>query len=583
MPTAMRARVAQPLSVYSLSSVELLDSAWKRQLDRAVLVYSGLADDDILYGFRARSGTPSAGRPLTGWCETDSAVVFGQWLSGLARLAALTGREDLRAKAIRLMQGWADTLGPDGESPLDHYGFDKTLCGLVDIGVYLREESAWPLALRLSRWAEANLDRSNVPAVPADPALHSGLVPEWYTLSENLYRAYLFTGETEFADFARVWHYDAYWDQFAESSRPSDAWGVHAYSHLNTFSSAAAAYEVSGDKALLGVIQHAHEFFTQSQCYATGGYGPAERIQPAGGLGYSLDSRMDSFEAPCGSWAVFKLARYLQRFTGQASPGDWVERLLFNGVGAALGMEPDGRHFYYADYRPAGSVKAHNRDTFACCSGSYLQAVSDYAAQIYLESSDGININQFIPSRLRSEIGSGGVEIEVYADLPFDDRVTVHVLSSAPEPWKLRVRQPQWALTSTVEVNGAATEFDLVDGWLVIDRSWEGSTQVDVRFAREWQRVPVDHEHPSRVAVTLGPAVFVLDAWRHENTPGYPVPVGDADELGSFAVTDGHGSSFDARLRLFRDLPANWSYRMYFDAEPVALYEHHPDVELSNQ
>src|ERR1041384_8146604 len=43
----------------------------------------------------------------------------------------------------------------------------------------------------------------------------SGRPGEWYTLSENLYRAYLVTGDAKFKTFAAAWHYDPYWNKFA--------------------------------------------------------------------------------------------------------------------------------------------------------------------------------------------------------------------------------------------------------------------------------------------------------------------------------------------------------------------------------
>ncbi len=100
---------------------------------------------------------------------------------------------------------------------------------------------------------------------------------EWYTLPENLYRACQLTGNPKFKDFGDAWLYHAYWNKFADTSRPSDAQGVHAYSHVNTFSSAAMAYAASGDERYLTIIKNAYDYLQNTQCYATGGYGP-ERI-----------------------------------------------------------------------------------------------------------------------------------------------------------------------------------------------------------------------------------------------------------------------------------------------------------------
>ena len=78
-------------------------------------------------------------------------------------------------------------------------------------------------------------------------------------------------------------------------ARPPDTFGIHAYSHCNTFSSAAMAYAVTGENHYLQIIKNAYDFFQQTQCFATGGYGPAERILPMdGALG---DSQIPSDRA----------------------------------------------------------------------------------------------------------------------------------------------------------------------------------------------------------------------------------------------------------------------------------------------
>ena len=43
---------------------------------------------------------------------------------------------------------------------------------------------------------------------------------EWYTLSENLYRAYLATGDARYREFAAVWEYPEYWDIYLRHADP---------------------------------------------------------------------------------------------------------------------------------------------------------------------------------------------------------------------------------------------------------------------------------------------------------------------------------------------------------------------------
>src|SRR6185312_3774032 len=111
---------------------------------------------------------------------------------------------------------------------------------------------------------------------------------EWYTLSENLYRAYLVTGDKKYRDFAAVWEYKDYWDIYAKNGdifekQPFynvDGLWYHAYSHVNTLSSAGAAYLVKGEPHYLDTLKNAYTFLQNTEVFATGGYGPEERLLP---------------------------------------------------------------------------------------------------------------------------------------------------------------------------------------------------------------------------------------------------------------------------------------------------------------
>ena len=88
---------------------------------------------------------------------------------------------------------------------------------------------------------------------------------------------------------------------------------------------------------------NAADYLQREQCFATGGFGPDELLLPHDRLLERLGNTHNTFETQCGSWAVFKLVKYLISFTGDAKYGDWVERLILNRLGASLPMTSDGR------------------------------------------------------------------------------------------------------------------------------------------------------------------------------------------------------------------------------------------------
>jgi len=579
------------LEPFDYDGVRLLDSRWQMQYQAARDFYYAISDDDILHGFRRAAGLPAPGAPLGGWCSQTTGGVFGQWLSGMARMCKATGDGAMRDKAVRLMTEWAKTVKPDGDCGMRHYPYDKLVCGLVDLQLYAGHQQAIVALEKVTDFAIKNFNRDNMLADPAQNRGYYGRPQEWYTLSENLYRAYRLTGNPTFKTFGDAWLYHAYWNKFADTAAPVDAQGVHAYSHVNTFSGAAMAYAVSGDASYLRIIRNAYDYLQNAQCYATGGYGPNERFMaPDGSLGRALDSRTDTFETACGSWAGFKLSRYLIQFTGEARYGDWAERLLYNGIGAALPIATGGRNFYYSDYRVGSGMKVYNWDAWTCCSGTYIQDVTDYHNLIYFHDASDLYVNLYVPSRLTWNRGSGRVAITQETTYPEGDTSTFTIALSPAARFALRFRVPSWASGASIAVNGVKADVPCTPGtWATVARTWTSGDRVEVRIPLRWRMVAVDRQHPERVAVVRGPVVFVLEAAYHD--PYFRLPERD-DDLETWLVQDAAGpptavltppdpgrvassavfrvvppdkSPVRLKFRPFYDVPEAYPYAMYFD------------------
>jgi len=570
------------ISAFDYDGVRLGKSRWRDQYQRGRDFYFGVSNDDILHGFRAAAQLPAPGRPLGGWCAQNSNTVFGQWLSGMARMAKATGDTAIRDKADYLVTEFDKTVPADGNCRMGHYPFEKLICGLVDLHRYTDHPQAMRLADRVTDWAIKSFDRTRLPASPQPWENHSGKPLEWYTVPENLFRAYAETGNAKFRDFAEVWLYHPYWNKFAETSSPTDASGVHAYSHVNTFSSAAMAYAVTGDEKYLRIIRNAYDFLQNSQTYATGGFGPVERIMPQGSLGKALDYQPNSFEAPCGSWAGFKLCHYLTQFSGEARYGDWAERLLYNGIGAALEINGAGRHFYYADYRVGAGVKIFSRNAYTCCSGTYIQDVVDFHNQIYYKSPDDLYVSLYVPSEVTWKRPEGDVTLLQETQYPVDETTTLSLRMARSTQFGLRMRVPQWARDVSVKINGTAAQVTATPGtWASINRLWNDGDKVELRIPLKMRYQPVDAQHPKRVAIVRGPVVLVQEGNVHE--PIFKLPDNDEDlnkqlvparEPGSFKFVPPDGANVQALFHPFYSIIEALYYRMYFDLDklPVVLW-----------
>jgi DUF1680 family protein len=567
------------LEPFDYRGVRLLPSRWLDQYQQTRDYYLTVSNDDILNGYRVAAGLPAPGKPLGGWCAKNSDEVFGQWLSGFSRMYCATGDQAVRDKAAHLLEEWGKTVGTDGNCRMGLYGYDKLVCGLVDLQVYAGITAAAPLLEGTMGWAMRTFSPERT---AASPDRINGRPAEWYTFAENVYRAHELTGYPEYKQFADTYLYHSFWDKFAGTDAPTDAYHVHAYSHANSLSSAAMAYQVTGDPAYLLVVRNAYDYLQDTQCYATGGYGPMERwVPPDGTLGRSLEARNASFETVCGSWAGFKISRYLTRFTGEARYGDWAEWLLYNGVGAALPIAEGGKHFYYSDYRVTGGLKVYKVSRYACCSGSLAQCVADYHNLIYYRDGQGLYVNLYVPSEVTWKGPSGDVKLVQKTAYPEEETSTLSLAMGKPARFSLSFRVPEWAPGATAAVNGADFQLEARPGtWAEIARTWASGDEVRIRIPMALKMAPVDRQHPRRVAVVRGPVVLVMDDWVFEEIPRLPEPseldkwlVADA-KPGVFKIAEIDGRKLQARFRPFYAVGEVTPYRMYhdLDAPPIPVW-----------
>lgn len=232
-------QILEPFNYYG---VTLDGGDLQRQFDDVRSYYLRIPNDDLLKGFRLRAGRAAPGADLGGWYTADVGHIFGQLISGYSRMYAATGDARCRDKVDSLLDEWASCIEPDGyfyysRQPTFHYTYDKMVGGLVDAYLYCGNEFALEHLSRITDWAIKNLDRTRA---------YMDTKSEWYTLSENLYRAYVATGDPKYRDFAAVWEYTEYWNLFADRKNiferqpfdNTDGLWYHAYSHVNTRASA---------------------------------------------------------------------------------------------------------------------------------------------------------------------------------------------------------------------------------------------------------------------------------------------------------------------------------------------------------
>ena len=505
---------ATRLKQFSYGDVKLNPGPLKAQFDHTLNYYLALEEDRILKVYRQRTGLAAPGADMGGWYDPTGFApghCFGQWVSAFARFYAATGDERCRRKVERLVDGFDQTLNGTRSFYDDHpfrgYCYDKHVLGLTEAYKLAGIDRAKQILARATDQAVKFLPPKA--ETRQEQARHPHKDPrytwdECYTLPENLFLAHEAMQDERYLEMARKYLHDKpYFEPLARGENVLP--GLHAYSHVNALSSAARAYEVLNDQKYLQTITSAWNMLESTQWFASSGWGPNEEfVQPAKGLlGKSIFTTRNHFETPCGSYAQFKLARYLMRFTNQSRYGDGLELMLYNGILAARPMGPDGQTFYYSDYGPLAR-KGFHPSRWPCCAGTYPQVVVDYLISAYLHDDDGIYVNLYIPSEVKWK------SVRLVQETTYPEQGASQITVRGAGDFAIRLRRPQWAKAISVQVNAEPQRLTADSrGFVEVRRQWKDQDSIRIEIPLDEHQEPVDHEHPELVAVMRGPVMMV--------------------------------------------------------------------------
>ena len=519
-----------PLEEFGYGDVAMASEAHEAQLMNTHDVLMALSEDSLLKPFRQMSGMAAPGEELGGWYNYDPdydyrkafdegfapGCTFGQWVSALARVYAITGEEATREKVLRLNRLYAETITGDfyEKNRFPGYTYDKLLLGLIDSHLYVKDPQALAILEHTTNTALPHLPGHAVEhgaqwRMDKDPKDESWTWDEFYTMPENLFLAYKRGAGQRYFDMGMQYLDDKPW--FDPLSRNENVLaGRHAYSHVNSLSSAMMAYLVAGSEKHLRAAQNAFAML-EAQSYATGGWGPDETLRAPGSSDVyaSLTNTHHSFETPCGSYAHFKLTRYLLRVTRDGHYGDSMERMMYNTVLGAMPLQENGENFYYADYNFDGK-RVYKEARWACCSGTLPQVAADYRINVYLRGPQAVYVNLYVPSTLQWNEGKAALSLTQEGEYPYDERVRFAVTSSEPKELTLHFRIPGWAEGAEIYVNGTRQAGLAVPGqFAAVRREWKTGDRVELEIPLKMRLESIDAQHADTMALLRGPLVLM--------------------------------------------------------------------------
>jgi len=185
----------------------------------------------------------------------------------------------------------------------------------------------------------------------------------------------------------------------------------------------------------------------------------------------------------------------------------------------------------------------------------------------------------FVPSEVTWTRAGRDVKLAQETRYPEAESSTLRLEMKSPTTFALKFRVPSWARDVSVKVNDVATQLECKPGtWASIEREWKSGDRVEIRIPLAARMLPVDRQHPNRVAVARGPVALVLEAAYHD--AAFRLPESD-DELNKWLVADSapgifkvqppDGSRVRSLFRPFYTVEENYPYKIYFDKDKLPI------------
>jgi DUF1680 family protein len=217
---------------------------------------------------------------------------------------------------------------------------------------------------------------------------------------------------------------------------------------------------------------------------------------------------------------------------------DVLEKILYNGLISGVGM--DGKSFFYTNAMQVKnnfhhhSLEPERSGWFecSCCPTNVTRLLPSVPGYVYAQNGNSLFVNLFINSNSAVNINGQAVDIEQQNNYPWQGDLKFIVSpKKGSVPFALKVRIPGWAMNEAIPsdlysytsksdnkivitVNGTPAEYNMENGYAVLNRTWKKNDVVQVNLPMEVRRVKANDklkEDIGKVALQRGPLMYCAE------------------------------------------------------------------------
>jgi DUF1680 family protein len=499
-----------------LDKVKLQDPDFVCRRDLAKRYISDFDVGRLMHTFRVNAGISSGAEPLSGWEAPDCGLrghFVGHFLSACSKFAFAEKDEYLKSKAYEIVDILETCAKPNGylsafeEEKLDvlefeedrgawapYYTLHKILQGLIDCYIYLNNTKALLYAKNIAYYIQGRFAKLSQWKI--DGLLRCTKVNpqnEFGGIGDALYSLYEITRDIENLRLAHVFDRGYFIDPLAFGKDVLE--NLHANTHLPMIIAAMHRYNIGGESKYQTAAVNFYEYLL-GRTFANGNSSSkatafikdavSEKSEHWGKCDDLSDALTGGESESCCAHNTERILQQLLGWTGSVEFLDHLETLKYNAVLNSCSQE-SGLSQYHQPMGTGVTKKFSGlTDTFWCCTGSGIEAMSELQKNIWFKDQDTILLNAFISSTVEwKEIGA---VISQFSDFPDSETSTLVIHLQKPAEFKLMLKE---ASVKTVKLNSQEIAITKENGFIIIRRVFKDNDQIEIEISASLSLVPL--------------------------------------------------------------------------------------------
>jgi DUF1680 family protein len=311
----------------------------------------------------------------------------------------------------------------------------------------------------------------------------------------------------------------------------------HAVRAMYLYSGMADVAALTGDSAYIKAIDKIWNNMVGKKMYvqgSIGAVGDGERF----GDNYELPNATAYNETCAAIGSVFWNQRMFL-LHGDSKYIDVMEKTLYNGLISGVGL--DGKSFFYTNAMQVSN--SYNQPdlerersgwfTCSCCPTNVVRLLPSIPGYMYAQNGTDVYVNLFISGTVNLSVNKKSFKIIQQNNYPWDGGLAFTIDPASAMDMNLKIRIPGWAQDKAIpsdlytyespsaqkieiKVNGNVVDYQMKNGYAVINKKWKKNDKVELTLPMEVRRVIANTaltDDNGKIALQRGPIMYCAE-WK---------------------------------------------------------------------